>query len=523
MIQQKNRKKYIVFILFLFLLAIFIRTFRFGEIPGGMNQDGAMAAVDAKALAFYGTDRLGMRFPVHLTAWKFGQMSALLSYLMAPVIRLFGLSVTAVRIPSLIISLCGLAALFLFSRKAFGNEYAAGILFFAAINPWHIIQSRWALDCNLFPHFLMFGICCLYLGTKKTLYYYVSMIFFGLSMYCYGISLYTVPLFLLASCIYLLAKKEITIRKILICAAVYFLVSWPFFVCMFINWLGLDTIDTPFFTIPYFPDTIRSSDILFFSDHPLKQLSENFLSTLRILCQTYNWSICNEVKGFGTMYSVSIPFMLIGAILSFRQFRKNTGSAFVVFLFLTGILDGLITSNVNINRLNLIFYALIIFSGTGIYRTALFLKSGFTSSAAKFYLSVITAVYLTVFSLFSWNYFTSYAAEVSDTFMEDFGNALTAVKDADTEHYCITPDAQYPGFWYVSEVLTLFWHDIDADFYQSDDFSSKYAFRNPEPDEHPDGSSVYVLTADYADFFADSNYYLTQYGRFLTAVPSFVS
>ena len=50
----------------------------------GLEIDGAMAAVDAKALAYYGTDRFGMKYPVHLTAWGFGQMSALLSYLMVP-------------------------------------------------------------------------------------------------------------------------------------------------------------------------------------------------------------------------------------------------------------------------------------------------------------------------------------------------------------------------------------------------------------------------------------------------------
>ena len=77
-----KKKIYYLLLLFACIIAVFIRVYQFGSVPGGMNQDGAMAAVDAKALADYGTDRLGMRFPVHLTAWGFGQMSALLSYLM---------------------------------------------------------------------------------------------------------------------------------------------------------------------------------------------------------------------------------------------------------------------------------------------------------------------------------------------------------------------------------------------------------------------------------------------------------
>lgn len=50
----------------LLLAAIVIRAYHFGAPPIGVHQDEAMAAVDAKALADYGTDRYGMRYPVHL-------------------------------------------------------------------------------------------------------------------------------------------------------------------------------------------------------------------------------------------------------------------------------------------------------------------------------------------------------------------------------------------------------------------------------------------------------------------------
>lgn len=62
----------------LMLAAFLLRVWQFGSVPGGMNQDGAMAAVDAKALADHATDRYGMFMPVHFTAWGYGQMSVLL-------------------------------------------------------------------------------------------------------------------------------------------------------------------------------------------------------------------------------------------------------------------------------------------------------------------------------------------------------------------------------------------------------------------------------------------------------------
>ena len=79
----------VIFLLIL-LIGVLPRVIAFGSIPNGINQDGASAAIDALALLKYGTDHYGMSFPVHLTAWKIGQMSALLSYMMVPFIYLFG-------------------------------------------------------------------------------------------------------------------------------------------------------------------------------------------------------------------------------------------------------------------------------------------------------------------------------------------------------------------------------------------------------------------------------------------------
>lgn len=507
----------------LFFLLIAVRIFRFGTVPGGMNQDGAMAAVDAKALAVYGTDRLGMRYPVHLTAWGFGQMSALLSYLEAPFIRLFGLSAFSARLPALLVSLAGAAALFLFTKTAFGREPALAVLLVTAVSPWHIMQSRWAIDCNLFPHFLAAGLLLLLSGSRNTggkrkLLFCSAAAVFGLSMYCYGISLYTVPVFLLFACVYLLCKNELSPGCAVLCAVIYLITAGPFLLCMMINFFGWETIETPFFTIPYFPGSIRSNDILFFSKQPLAQLAANCRCTAGILLQRYNGFICNEVRGFGTLFPFSVPFAVIGAGFLLRRFRKNTGAALVWLLFLTGLLDGLITANVNINRINLIFYPLIVFTGAGLCGTVGFFKRD-AVFLAKTAAGLITVLYLTGFGMFCRSYFTTYADEISDFFMQDFGEALTAVKDTEAEKFCITPDAQYKGFWYVSELLTLFYHDVDAPFYQDPAFRDRYEFRNLSPDEAPDGRTVYVITDETLGCFDGTPYELTQYGRFYTAVP----
>ena len=528
---RKNKKIYIFAVLALLAFALAVRLILFGSVPGGMNQDGAMAAVDAKALADFGTDRLGMRYPMHLTAWGFGQMSALLSYLMAPWIKLFGLSPTVARIPSLIYSMLGLGGLFVFSKRTFGKKTALIILAIGAINPWHFMQSRWAIDCNLFPHFLMLGMA--FLAYSKCIKWapLMSVLCFGLSMYCYGISIYTVPVFLLFACVYLITKGEISLKKALICALVYLLIAWPFIACMVINFFGLSSIETPLFTIPYFPGTIRSNDILFFSEHPLWQLWINLKSVLSILAQIYNGYVCNEVRGFGTMYYISIPFMIAGLVYCVKRFKQSTGCALVFLMFLTALLNGLFTNNVNINRLNIVFYPLIIFTGAGIYAFSCFMGKALKSKASlrRAVSAALAAAYIFSFGLFSYKYFTSYADNISLEFMEDFGQAMISVKDLDADEYCITPDAQYKGFWYVSELLTLFYHDIDANDYQSAQFSEKYSFSNPRLTADETGqykispSAVYVTTLDFEPVFDTDIFDISRFGRFITAVPKDIS
>ena len=211
---RQSKNTYRLFLLLILIAGIALRVWDFGSIPGGVNQDGAMAAVDAKALADYGTDRFGTWLPCHLYAWGYGQMSSLMSYLIAPLVKLFGLSVVTMRIPSLLCSIAGGVFFWLFMRDVFGERAGLIAALLVAINPWHLIQSRWALDCNLLPHFFMGGLYFLNRGlTEKKRFLYISMLFFGLCMYCYGITIYTVPLFLVAVCAFVALRKALRLQN----------------------------------------------------------------------------------------------------------------------------------------------------------------------------------------------------------------------------------------------------------------------------------------------------------------------
>ncbi len=508
-------RTYRILLVLAFLTAIFVRMYRFGMVPGGFNQDGAMAAVDAKALSDYGTDRFGMFFPVHLTAWGYGQMSSLLSYLMIPFIRIFGFSPFAVRLPMLVVSLVGLGCLYGFTCDVFGKNIGLLVFWFASVNPWHILQSRWALDCNLYSHFFIIGIFLLHkalMGKWKNMYLAASMIVFGLSMYCYGISIYTMPLFLLAACIYLLVSGKLKIKNVVFAAAVYLLVAWPFIMVMAINFFRWDTIHTPLFTLPYFSDSIRSNDILFFSQNILSQLVLNFKSLLRVTALQTKDLPWNDVQNFGTMYLFSFPFAVAGLCGLLYEFRKRAG-AVLLFLFLcTGIWCGLVTNSVNVNRLNMIYYSIILLAGIGIYEVIRWMAMPYLKYG-------IAAAYIVVFVLFGRVYFTTYSNEIGVLFNQDFGAALSSLKESEAEKFYIT--VGYQQNVAITEILTLFWCEIDAEYFQGKisldelPYKEKYTFdgmRNItiEPSEN----AVYIITAEELVLFDDSLYEFEQFGRY---------
>lgn len=503
---------YLILLAVAAIAAVTVRIYQFGSVPGGFNQDGAMAAVDAKALADYGTDRYGMRYPVHLTAWGYGQMSSMLSYLMVPFIKLFGFSPLVLRLPQLLVSMAGLVCLYLFIREAFGKNPALFVFMFAAINPWHILQGRWVLDCNLYPHFFVIGIYFLYKGVTKRLFLILSMVLFGLSMYCYGISIYTMPFFLLAACIYLLVTKRVSVVDALISAGVYLLVAAPFILVMMVNFFQWDTIHTPLFTLPFFPDSIRSNDILFFSEDIGNQLVENFKSMMNVTILQAKDLPWNDIEGFGSMYLFSMPFFAVGIVVMVWRQRKEPGTVLTALFLLTGLLCGLLTNNVNINRINIVYYPIMIITGIGLYGMIREFHS------LKWYLP---GIYALAFCLFFNTYFTTYADEIRGYFHEDFGDALNYVKDADVDKYYITM-YNAPDF---TQILVLFHHETDAEYFQGKKndgglpFAEKYTIAAmSDVPVNTDDNAAYVANQQELAYFDLDLYDVHQFGYYYTLI-----
>jgi len=471
-----RRERALLWCLILGLTAL--RLWRFGAVPAGMNQDGAMAAVDALALARHGTDRFGTWLPAHFTAWGYGQMSVLLSYCIAPLIRLFGLSAVTARLPVLLFSLAGMAAAYAFLREGRSERAALVGLLFLAVDPWHFMQSRWALDCNLFPHCFLIGFALLFHGRRRPWALYLSMLPFALCMYSYGVSFLMVPLFLVLAVIAL----RVPTGRALGCAALYLALSWPICGTMLINAMGWDTLALPFVTLPSFPDSVRAGDILFFSDRIGDQLLQNLRSLWRVGFLQAPDLIWNAIDDFGTVYRCSMPLLVGGLVLTIRDARHGDDSAKLLLVYwLCSLFLGLTVNSVNVNRLNILFYANILLLVRGM--------DGLLSFRRETALALL-GCYGLLAGLFFLRYFGPWAGEMEGVFYKDFLNAVSYAGQLEAERYSITPDTQYTGSRAVSEILTLYALQIDAEFFQSEEYPRAFQYRNL-PDT-PTPGTVYV-------------------------------
>ncbi|MDR3050586.1 MAG: glycosyltransferase family 39 protein [Oscillospiraceae bacterium] len=398
------------------LYGLFLRLYQFPALPGGVNQDGAMAALDAAALVQYGTDRLGTPWPAHLEAWGKGQMSALLSYILAGMFKLFGQSRLTFRLPQMVISLAALAVGWDFARRTLGKRYGWLALVLLLINPWHVMQSRWTIDCALFPHLFLFGAYCLLRGFDRQGWYYGAAFFFALAMYSYGIALYTVPFFLVAVMAALLAQRRIRWYNALGITALYLLLSAPFLATMLLNYAGGENYTLFGLTIQFYRDSIRASEIVLLRPDWYAGFAANAQYLVQVLLTQTDGYVYMDLPRYGAHYLFALPLMVVGmaCYIGDRIHKKAAwlgegeaaghsslqakwGMLLTVFWLLAAVWACLVTDGVHYGRAAILLYPVVFMTAYAVWRIA---KRG------RLLALLLAACYLVGAAGFGTNYFS---------------------------------------------------------------------------------------------------------------------
>jgi hypothetical protein len=191
-------KKFITHpLLWIFILALFLRTYRLSEIPYGFHVDEAKAGWNAYSLLLTARDDWWHVFPLHYDSFG-DQRPTGIMYASVPAVAFFGLNEFSTRFTSALFGALGVIAIFfLVKNLKLKIENFAALL--AAITPWHISLSRATSEGVIASTLILFGLVFI---IRKKPNYLISGILLISSYFFYHSARLLVPIFLLGVLIF---------------------------------------------------------------------------------------------------------------------------------------------------------------------------------------------------------------------------------------------------------------------------------------------------------------------------------
>jgi 4-amino-4-deoxy-L-arabinose transferase-like glycosyltransferase len=433
----------LLFFLIIALSAV-LRFYEFPSLPSGLSSDEVSAGYESYALLLHGTDRWGNKFPVYFPGWGSGQ-NVLLSYINIPFIKLFGLTAFAERLSSALLGVLTIVVFYAFMKKWYGTRIALIAALFLGTYPWHITISRYSLESNIFPCFILLGIASLsycYTSKYSRILIPFSLLFLAVSFYAYGVSIIVIP-GILALYFFFTSKKAIWQNKIafVLSLMIFLLIASPFFLFILDNFILHRTPSI----IQHLPFTVP---LLISSRLAQVSAGQNILAlnTSYLIGQAIN----PLVPGIGL---ITLPWVPIGIYYSLRT-RNVYANLLVIWLVAT--IPFFFLFPADISRINAVFIPLIGLSAIGI--------SGLYDEISKHdvkkaFLSLVLATAILYNGLFCFNYFSYYNKQASSAFNGGFDIALAhATSSASAKEPIYVSGLLSP---HLSFVYVLFFLKID--------------------------------------------------------------
>lgn len=357
-----NRWKTPILFSIILLIGIFARTWEYADLPPGLNVDEASIGVEAYYLYKYGMDRYGMTYPVHLISWGSGQ-NAFYAYLLIPFVALKGINAFSVRLPMMLAGILAMPLMFIAGKKLLGEKFAFLAMFFLAVSPWHIVNSRWAVESNIMPFLFLAGFTALTLANSKNWWFVVSSVFLALCLYAYGTAYLGVPVFLLLTIPLLLKLKRISFQQVIIGAVIFLLLTFPIILFLAVNTFKLDTMHLGAITIPRLPVEARYETMAaVFGSSPFAAITENVRIMFDVLWNQSDAFPWNFVEPFGYFYKFTFPLVLVGFLLTlpFKFIKENRSERWLIAAWMIAALAVGLAHPVNLTRFNLVFTSILL-------------------------------------------------------------------------------------------------------------------------------------------------------------------
>lgn len=325
------------------------------------------------------------------------------TYLAAGFIKLFGFSLFSVRLPAFLLSSISMVVLCCMVKKFKNRKLAMIATFLIAIVPWHFMQSRWGLDCNLMSSMLIISTYIL-LKCKNKLMFALAGLIFGITLYSYALSYIIVPVLLLGMFTYLLVLKRVKITDIICFGIPLVILAIPLILNLLVNKGWIDPISNGIFSTPKLW-AYRGAEV------SLGNIITNIWPILKCMFG-YDINDYNAFPQFGTLYYISIPFFVIGIVESvkkaYQSIKNREFNLDIIFIIclISVLICLMLVSDLSISKANGIYIPIIYFIAVGLYRIAKESKYVFIGSIV---------LYIIMFLVFQYYYFFVYGKENVNT------------------------------------------------------------------------------------------------------------
>ena len=410
LIDSKMKRKIVYPVLFVIIvIASVLRLWKLGDVPISPNWDEVALGYNAYSIMQTGRDEYGEFLPIILRSFD-DYKPALYAYFAIPFIKLFGLTVFAVRLPSAIFGILTVLATYFLVKEIFGINHKFKITnskqiqnsppkadqplakndqnskcalengkwkmentipllstFLLAIFPWHVQFSRIAFESNVGLAFNIFAVLFFLWGLRRPWLLLLSALTMGINLYVYQSEKVFTPLLLLTLIIifrkslFLLPKKYIVMA-----GALGLIISLPIIHYTFTNREALSRAQDVSIlanTTPLLEENVQrlvrdkeKQDYLgLILDNRrvtyLKNIASGYLSHFDL-----NWLFIkgdiarHHAPNMGILYLWELPFLMIGIykLLFGSSVDGFTKKikAFIFILFLIAPIPASVTSDV---------------------------------------------------------------------------------------------------------------------------------------------------------------------------------
>ena len=438
-----SKEYIIVFLLFIICVLSSFYKLDFKYI----NVDEAGTILNATTLLKYGTDRMGVSWPLYPNNYYSGQ-SILPTMLVYLSLMLFGNNLFAARLPYAAVRV--ICSFFVYKTFKEDRRLSTILLFLYSVFPFFVMSSRFVLDCNLLLYVLIIAVFFMirYFKTGKVALLLMSGIMFGLSFYCYALAYLIIPLFIIIYFLYLLRNKQITIKRILVFLTPVILLGIPLLIRLVVDLRLME---------PFTVFGITFNKILSYrsSEVGLNHFKlSNVFQLINCIFINDNFNVVSYGVGGPCLY---LPLALLAYYLFvFVKKKKYEDPIYVLFitLYVCCFTIGLFLDRAISWRMNAIFVPILFISGISL------------NSIDYKYRVICVSILLLLFFGFSFKYFTNYGKDYASVLFDNgiyelFKEAKSMKKDIYIKNSRI--GEEYVYYFLFDESIDL--KDYPKDYY----------------------------------------------------------